>query len=89
MKKSKVMMIEDDPGISKLVNDYLTKHGYEVTTMPDGPDALEYIKQRGLPHIALIDLGLPTMHGFEVSSRIKAMADVPIIFVTAINDTDT
>jgi DNA-binding response OmpR family regulator len=44
---------------------------------------------RGLPHIALIDLGLPSMHGFELSSRLKAMADVPIIFVTASNDTDT
>lgn len=89
MKKSKVLLIEDDPGINKLVTDFLTKAGYEVTPFSDGPEALEHIKQRGLPHIALIDLGLPTMHGFEVSSRIKAMADVPIIFVTAINDTDT
>lgn len=89
MKKSKVLLIEDDPGINKMVTDFLTKTGYEVTPFPDGPEALDHIKQRGLPHIALIDLGLPTMHGFEVSSRIKAMADVPIIFVTAINDTDT
>jgi DNA-binding response OmpR family regulator len=89
MKKSKVLLIEDDPGINKMVSDFLTKTGYEVTSMLDGPEALEHIKQRGLPHIALIDLGLPTMHGFEVSSRIKAMADVPIIFVTAINDTET
>lgn len=88
MKKSKVMLVEDDPGISKLVNDYLTKHGYDVSSVSDGPDALEHIKQRGLPHIALIDLGLPTMHGFEVASRIKQMADVPIVFVTAIGDTD-
>ncbi len=89
MKKSKVLLIEDDPGISKLVNDYLTKHGYEVVTTADGPEALEHIKQRGLPHIALVDLVLPTMHGFEVSSRLKSMADVPIIFVTSTNDTET
>ncbi len=89
MKKSKVLLIEDDPGISKLVSDFLTRNSYEVTCVPDGPDALEVIKQHGLPHIALIDLGLPTMHGFEVSSRIKAMADVPIIFVTAINESET
>jgi DNA-binding response OmpR family regulator len=89
MKKSKILMIEDDPGISKLVNDYLTKHGYEVVTTSDGPEALEHIKQRGLPHIALVDLVLPTMHGFEVSSRLKSMADVPIIFVTSTSDTET
>lgn len=89
MKKSKVLLIEDEVDISKLVSDFLTRSGYEVTAVGDGPDALEHIKQRGLPHIALVDLDLPTMGGFEVSSRIKAMADVPIIFVTAMNDTDT
>lgn len=89
MKKSKVLLIEDDPGISKLVTDFLGKGGFEVTAVSDGPEALEHIKQRGLPHIALIDLMLPTMHGFEVSSRLKAMADVPIIFVTSTSDTET
>lgn len=89
MRRSKVLLIEDDPGISKLVTDFLSKSGYEVTAMGDGPDALEHVKQHGLPHIALVDLKLPTMHGFEVGSRLKAMADVPIIFVTSTSDTDT
>jgi DNA-binding response OmpR family regulator len=88
MKKSKVLLVEDDAGIAKLVADYLTKHGYEVTHVEDGPDGLEHVKQRGLPHIALIDLMLPSMHGFEVASKLKAMADVPIIFVTSTSDTD-
>lgn len=88
-KQSKVLLVEDDPGISKLVTDFLGKTGYEVTPKHDGPEALEHIRQNGLPHIALIDLLLPTMHGFEVSSRLKAMADVPIIFVTSVNDTET
>jgi DNA-binding response OmpR family regulator len=89
MKKSKVLFVEDNAEIGKLVRDYLTKHEYEVTVLTDGPDALDHIRQRGLPHIALIDLGLPSMHGFELSSRIKQMADVPIIFVTSTGDTDT
>ena len=45
--------------ICKLISDYMTAHGYDVTTVTDGPDALEYVKMRGLPHIALIDLALP------------------------------
>jgi len=89
MKKSKVLLVEDDSGIRRLVNDYLTAQGYLVTAVGDGPDALEYIKNQGLPHIVLIDLTLPTMHGFELSGKIKAMADVPIIFVTSTSDTDT
>jgi len=89
MRKSKVLLVEDDTNINKLITDYLTKHGYEVTAVTDGPEALEHIKNNGLPHIALIDLTLPTMHGFEVSNKLKSMADVPIIFVTSTNDTDT
>jgi DNA-binding response OmpR family regulator len=84
-----VLIVEDDQSISKLMTDYLTKHGYEVTAFPDGPEAIEYIKTRGLPHIALIDLALPTMHGFELSNKLKSMADVPIIFVTSSSDTET
>lgn len=89
MNKTKVLVVEDEAHICKLISDYMSTHGYEVTTVPDGPEALEHIHERGLPHIALIDLALPTMHGFELSSKLKAMADVPIIFVTSTSDTDT
>lgn len=89
MNKTKVLVVEDDPNICKLISDYMSAHGYDVTAVSDGPEALDYIRQRGLPHIALVDLALPTMHGFELSSKLKSMADVPIIFVTSTSDTDT
>ncbi|MEL6307978.1 MAG: response regulator transcription factor [Chloroflexota bacterium] len=88
MKKSKVLLIEDEETVSKLRVDFLSKHGYEVTAFNDGPDALEHVATRGLPHIALLDLDLPTMHGFEIASKLKTMADVPIIFVTSSGDTE-
>lgn len=89
MNKTKVLVIEDDANISKLITDYMSTHGYEVVAFLDGPDAITYVKQDGLPHIALVDLALPTMHGFELSSKLKAMGDVPIIFVTSTSDTET
>lgn len=89
MRKSKVLLIEDDESVSKLITDFLTKSGYDLSVFEDGPEALEHVRQRGLPHIALIDLGLPTMHGFEVANKLKSMADVPIIFVTSTGDTET
>ncbi|MGB1285576.1 MAG: response regulator transcription factor [Aggregatilineales bacterium] len=88
-RKSKVLLIEDEETVSQLIVDFLGKNGYDVTAFSDGPEALEYVRQRGLPHIALLDLGLPSMHGFELASHLKAMADVPIIFVTSSGDTDT
>jgi DNA-binding response OmpR family regulator len=89
MGKTKILLVEDDTNINKLITDYMSSHDYDVTSVTDGPDALELVRQHGLPHIALIDLTLPSMHGFEVSNKLKAMADVPIIFVTASSDTDT
>ncbi len=89
MGKTKILLVEDDANINKLITDYMTAHGFEVTSFADGPEALDHVQMRGLPHIALIDLGLPTMHGFDLSNRLKSMADVPIIFITATNDTDT
>jgi DNA-binding response OmpR family regulator len=88
MKKSKVLLIEDEETVSKLIVDFLGKHGYEVNAFFDGPEALEHVRQRGLPHIALLDLNLPSMHGFEIASKLKSMADVPIIFVTSSGETD-
>jgi DNA-binding response OmpR family regulator len=89
MNKTKVLVVEDDANISKLISDYLSAHGYDVAAFLDGPDAIKYVKQEGLPHIALIDLALPTMHGFDLSDKLKSMGDVPIIFVTSTSDTDT
>jgi len=89
MGKTKILLVEDDPNINKLIHDYMNAHNFEVFAFSDGPEALDHVTIRGLPHIALVDLSLPTMHGFELSNRLKSMADVPIIFITATNDTDT
>lgn len=89
MAKTKILLVEDDKNINKLITDYMTAHGFEVTSFEDGPDALDHVQMRGLPHIALVDLSLPTMHGFDLSNRLKSMADVPIVFITATSDTDT
>lgn len=88
MKKSKVLLIEDEETVRKLIVDFLSKHGYEVSAFADGPEGLEHVRSQGLPHIALLDLDLPTIHGFEIASKLKTMADVPIIFVTSSGETD-
>jgi DNA-binding response OmpR family regulator len=89
MSNIKLLLVEDDPNISKLITDYMTRHEYDVVAMDDGPEAIQHVKDDGLPHLAMIDLSLPTMHGFEVATRLKSMADVPIIFVTSTSDTET
>jgi DNA-binding response OmpR family regulator len=89
MKNTTVLLITGDDTQSQQVTAHLIEEGHNVTVVTDGPDALAHISAQGLPHIALIDLILPTMHGFEISEQLRAMADVPIIFVGSTNDTDT
>ena len=61
----------------------LERDGFEVRTAENGQEGLEQM-QRRLPDLALVDLLLPDMHGFELCSRIKAYMDMPIIVLTAI-----
>lgn len=89
MGKIKILLVEDDPTIARLITDYMGQHGFDVVSFNDGPEALDHVQARGLPHLALLDLGLPTMHGFDVAAKLKSMADVPIIFITANTDKET
>lgn len=89
MNKSKVLMIEGDVQVSQSTVGYLGQAGYEVTALDDGPEALEYVQQHGLPHIALIALSLPSLRGFELAEKLKSIADVPIIFMASTDDAET
>lgn len=77
-----LLIVEDDATTRRLLKQYLESEGYEVMAVDDGPDALQLIKKRGLPHLVILDIGLPTMDGFTVSHEMKKMGDVPIIFLT-------
>ncbi len=78
----RLLIIEDDFVTRTLLREVLEKAGYQVSSVSDAPEALTLLQQQGLPHLVLVDLGLPSMHGFALSERIKRMGDVPIIFIT-------
>lgn len=86
MAETRLLVVEDDYPTRELTRNVLEKAGYIVSTVSDGPEALKKIEQQGLPSLLLLDLGLPSMHGFEVAARVKKMADVPIIILTGIAD---
>jgi len=77
-----LLVVEDDFVTRTFLKDVLENAGYTVNTATDGPEALKLLQRQGLPHLILLDLGLPTMHGFAVSEQIKRMGDVPIIILT-------
>jgi len=85
----RLLIIEDNPETRELIKRTLLDAGYDVATASDAPDALRYLQRNGLPHLIVLDLKLPTMHGFELGERIKRMGDVPIFIMTGEDDEDS
>ncbi|MGB6986313.1 MAG: response regulator transcription factor [Candidatus Aquilonibacter sp.] len=80
-KRFKVLVIEDDAAISRVLQLELEHEGYEVESARDGLEGLE--KALKEPDLVILDLMLPRMDGLEVCRRIRAKSRVPIIMLTA------
>lgn len=85
----RILIVEDDYTQRSLLKELLSQAGFEVTALSDGLQALTWMQNNGLPHMAVLDLGLPNMHGFTLSERIKRMGDVPIVFITGDRSTES
>jgi len=88
---SVILVIEDDAAIRLGLRKSLGFEGYEVHEAADGERGLEMVFERR-PDLVVLDLMLPRINGFEVCKRLKsnpALADIPIIFITAHDDVST
>jgi len=91
MGAKRILVVDDNPDVLRLVDDALSAAGYEVTTSPDGRSALRDATL-SLPDLVLLDIGLPDHDGFTVYARLRekpAALDCPIIFLTAAGDIDS
>lgn len=75
-------MVDDELALRHLLRAYLTREGFEVLEAADGEQALSVFGQGGVD-LALVDVMLPELDGFEVVRRIRARSAVPIILLTA------
>ena len=81
----KVLVVEDDPRISDVLDYALKAEGYEVQKAARGKEAIELAKKAASALIVL-DVGLPDIDGFEVCRSIRKFSDVPVIFLTSRSD---
>ena len=82
-----VLVVEDDKNIRDLLQMYLEKEGYAVTTAADGGEALT--KFRAIhPDLVLLDVMMPVMDGWAVCKAIRAESQTPVIMLTAKSETD-
>ena len=84
--KTKILLVDDDPNIRQLVNLYLKKEDYDVVLADRGDTALEKFKSDA-PNLILLDLMLPGMDGWQVLREIRKTSNVPIIMLTAKDET--
>jgi DNA-binding response OmpR family regulator len=77
-----VVVVEDDPAIADLVDLYLRDAGFRVLQAPSGERGLELVATQH-PVLAVLDIGLPGIDGFEVCRRIRATSSLPILFLSA------
>ena len=84
--KPYILLADDDPSISHLVQLYLEKEGYEVKTAARGDDALALFRKLP-PDLILLDVMLPGMDGWQVLKAIRKQSGIPIIMLTAKDET--
>lgn len=77
-----VLVAEDDPDIVELLTLYLSGSGYEVVAAGDGEQALELLRTRPVD-VALVDIMMPRMNGYDLIKAVRAESDIPVIIVSA------
>jgi DNA-binding response OmpR family regulator len=84
MSKGRILVVEDDLDISKMLRLYFDSQGYEVLTVMRGHDALEVCRKKQ-PNVVVLDIMLPDMDGYDVCRELRSnlrTSHVPVIFLT-------
>ena len=80
------MVVDDDPNIRELVRLYLEKEGFEIVTAERGDEAVKLFRASP-PNLMLLDVMLPGMDGWQVCREVRKISNIPIIMLTAKDET--
>lgn len=83
MEKAKILVVDDESRMRKLVKDFLIKNNYEVLEADDGAIALDIFFENKDIALILLDVMMPKMDGYQVCKEIREYSKVPIIMLTA------
>ncbi|AIF42129.1 MULTISPECIES: response regulator transcription factor [Virgibacillus] len=77
-----ILIVDDDPHIRELLRFYLQKEGYQTEQATDGNEALKILENKTI-HLALVDIMMPNMDGYELCKEIRDYYDIPVMMLTA------
>ena len=80
--KSKILIVDDEEHIRELIRFYLDKEGFSVVQAASGEEALHLLENEYID-LAIVDIMMPVMDGFQLVEEMKEMKDIPVIMLTA------
>lgn len=86
MEKAKILVVDDESRMRKLVKDFLVREGYTVLEAGDGMEAMDIFYEEKDLSLVILDVMMPKMDGWQVCREIRAHSKVPIIMLTAKGD---
>jgi two-component system KDP operon response regulator KdpE len=84
LSAGKILVVDDDPQIRRVMKATLVGHGYEVVEARTGEDALQLLPHE-MPSLVLLDMNMPGMGGLETCSAIRGGSDVPVVILSVRN----
>ena len=86
MERLKILVVDDESRMRKLVRDFLVREDYEVLEAGDGEEALDiFYKEKNIALI-ILDVMMPKINGWDVCREVRETSKVPIIMLTAKSD---
>ncbi|MDC0611828.1 response regulator transcription factor [Vibrio sp.] len=86
MLSARILVVDDDPEIRELLQEYLSQSGFLVDTAENGRHLFRYLEENEYPDLILLDVMLPDSNGFQLCKKIRENSSVPIIMLTAVSD---
>ena len=83
MDKIKILVVDDESRMRKLVKDFLEREGFEVLEAGDGMEAMEIFYEEKEIALIILDVMMPKMDGWQVCREVRQSSKVPIIMLTA------
>ena len=83
MEALKILVVDDESRMRKLVHDFLAKAGYQILEAGDGSEALDVFFANSNIALVILDVMMPKLNGYEVLKEIRAYSKVPVVTLTA------